>query len=134
VRDDVSVGFYVDYTNRSSTGLQANGTKVTYDTSSGSMFGRIGGHVALSEELSWYLTAGFGVGLRSGDERAGVARNQSSASVLWLGLSAPLLVHVAQHYFIGFGPFLSYDLSADYSGGDNRATSLGASTVVGGWL
>jgi hypothetical protein len=49
-------------------------------------------------------------------------------------MSAPLLVHIAQHYFIGLGPYLSYDLSDSGGAVENLGTTLGVSSLVGGWL
>jgi hypothetical protein len=47
-----------------------------------------------------------------------------------VGLYAPALVHVAEHFFTGFGPYVERDLTRV---GEN-ATRVGASLVVGGWL
>ena len=52
------------------------------------------------------------------------------------GASAPLLFHVAPHFFIGLGPNVTTDLSKTTAmwGGSNHTTRFGASTTIGGWL
>ncbi len=52
------------------------------------------------------------------------------------GASAPLLFHLAPHFFIGFGPNVTTDLykTNAFGGAPNRTTRVGASTTIGGWL
>ena len=47
-----------------------------------------------------------------------------------------VLFHAAEHFFIGLGPSVSHDLSKSYSLGSRqiRATQIGLSSMVGGWL
>ena len=53
-------------------------------------------------------------------------------------LYAPLLVHVARHLFIGFGPDVAHDLTHSYAypngSTQNHMTTLGAELEVGGCL
>jgi hypothetical protein len=60
------------------------------------------------------------------------ARPKETAVVV--GLFAPVLVHLAGHFFIGFGPDVYADLSHDVDGTQNRRLYLGMSSTVGGWL
>ena len=51
----------------------------------------------------------------------------------------PLLVHVAPHVLVGFGPRVAHDLtrSFSYPGGateQHPETTVGAGFVLGGWL
>ena len=57
--------------------------------------------------------------------------HETSASndAIALNLFAPIMMHPATHFFVGFGPFLDVDLS-----GDNRVTSYGLKLTIGGWL
>jgi hypothetical protein len=54
-------------------------------------------------------------------------------------LRVPLLVHVAPHLFVGFGPTLEYDFQRNVTDGDlpardNPRTTVGLALTVGGWL
>ncbi len=46
-----------------------------------------------------------------------------------LNIFAPVMVHPASHFFVGFGPFVDTDLN-----GDHRATIWGLRLTIGGWL
>jgi hypothetical protein len=46
-----------------------------------------------------------------------------------LNLFAPVMVHPAEHFFIGFGPALDTDLT-----GDVKATTIAGRLTIGGWL
>lgn len=50
-----------------------------------------------------------------------------------LQLYAPFLLHVAQHFFIGFGPDVYVDVLHSVAGISNRRMFVGASSTVGGW-
>jgi hypothetical protein len=55
---------------------------------------------------------------------------------VWLGLSSPVLVHLAPHFFVGLGPNVTQDLSRSYTYGtasvQYRQTNIGAGTILGG--
>jgi hypothetical protein len=69
-------------------------------------------------------------------------KGDTTDDIVSVDLYVPLLVHPAPHVFIGFGPRASYELSDSLSFSNeplapsvqNRATTWGASLVVGGWL
>jgi hypothetical protein len=50
-----------------------------------------------------------------------------------LQLYAPFLLHVAQHFFVGFGPDVYVDVLHSVAGISNRRMFVGASSTVGGW-
>jgi hypothetical protein len=54
------------------------------------------------------------------------------ANIFAIGAFAPLLLHPAQHFFIGLGPNVSTELSHDPGG--NRVTQFGLTSMVGGWF
>lgn len=58
--------------------------------------------------------------------------------VLTVDLFVPLLLHPVPHFFVGFGPDFAFDpyrsVVGDGSPGDNLRYSLGASSIIGGWL
>ena len=92
----------------------------------------------LGRALSWYPRASMGLGAQWSDEGYGAARSRWSSVELYVGLYAPLLVHVASHFFVGFGPFVQRDLSNAFTPGGLQQqfpeSYFGASLVVGGWL
>jgi hypothetical protein len=49
-----------------------------------------------------------------------------------IGAFAPLMLHPAVHFFLGFGPFISTELSHDPGG--NKLTEFGITSMVGGWF
>jgi hypothetical protein len=50
---------------------------------------------------------------------------------LSVGASAPLLVHVAKHFFVGGGPYVGATLADSR---DPKSQSYGVRSVLGGWL
>ncbi len=112
------------------------GPSTTSDVTSFGGAVRLGGDVPLSSLVSFYPRASFAVARESYDERSVGARNGASATVLTLGLYAPLLLHVARHLFVGFGPSVTHDVlrSIDDRLGENLGTRVGAGLLVGGWL
>ena len=55
-------------------------------------------------------------------------------TALWFEIYAPLLIHPAPHFFVGFGPDFFIDLVHDVGPTENRRTYWGATSLVGGWL
>lgn len=54
-----------------------------------------------------------------------------------LQLFVPILFHPVPHFFLGFGPAFSYDVSAtltDAAGDAPKTTTIGAQTILGGWF
>jgi len=54
-----------------------------------------------------------------------------------LQLFVPILFHPVPHFFLGFGPAFSYDVSAsltDAAGDAPKSTTIGAQTILGGWF
>jgi hypothetical protein len=62
-----------------------------------------------------------------------VAVEPATQTVFVVELFAPFLVHLAQHFFLGFGPDFYADLHNSFDGTSNRRTFIGASSTVGGW-
>ena len=62
-----------------------------------------------------------------------------SRSAVVVGISAPLLVHLAPHFFVGMGPQLATEVTASVSGpGINvrtdKQTTFTFQVVFGGWI
>ncbi|MFI5302360.1 MAG: hypothetical protein ACHREM_30065 [Polyangiales bacterium] len=96
--------------------------------------GRVGVDLRLAEGVSLYPRAHLLVGGSSTSQPYGASSNY--VSVL---LEAPLLFHVATHFFVGAGPYARRDLARDTtyaSGGTvaNLSASYGLSSLIGGWL
>jgi hypothetical protein len=93
---------------------------------------RVGYNVTISDRLSFWPSASLSFGdswFGSGSSSEGVA----------LGGDAPLLLHVAPHFFVGLGPnVLSYVTSktSTQQGTTDapRLTEFGAALTMGGWL
>ncbi|HEX3770385.1 MAG TPA: hypothetical protein VHV30_05955 [Polyangiaceae bacterium] len=102
---------------------------------------RVGVNVDLGTAFSLYPRASLSFG-RQAFEAMGSSANQTTADLITAGLSVPLLVHPAQHVFLGFGPSVAHDVSRSVASPNdvvapstqNRSTTFAASFFVGGWL
>jgi hypothetical protein len=80
---------------------------------------RAGFNQGLSEHVSFWPTIGID---------GSYIHSSGSSSTAALEVFAPFLYHVAPHFFLGAGPFLSYLVK----GGPD--TEYGLDFVIGGWL
>ncbi len=80
---------------------------------------RAGFNQGLTEHVSFWPTIGVD---------GSYIHNTGSSSTAALEVFAPFLYHVAPHFFLGAGPFLSYLVK----GGPD--TQYGLDLVIGGWL
>jgi hypothetical protein len=87
----------------------------------------IGPRVGYNFELAPKLTIWPKLGISYSHTNIDSAND--SANSLALNLFAPVMLHPAEHFFVGFGPFLDADLS-----GDSRATAWGFKLTLGGWI
>lgn len=100
---------------------------------------RIGYNFAFADLVSWYVILGFSYGMVSRNTQT-LSKEillDTSEKIFALRAFAPLLAHVATHFYIGFGPFLYTELSHSYGSSSNaevRETTVGAEVTVGGWL
>jgi hypothetical protein len=110
------------------------------DNLSASTFGigpRVGYDIPLGDVVSLWIRAGIRYETTSGSEGNGLG---SASFNTWTFVAgAPFLIHPAPHFFIGFGPVLSVDLSSSYSAGPvsgdgPKQTTYGIATTVGGWF
>jgi hypothetical protein len=126
---DVSVGY------TRSVSLSAGGAQVVYVGRSFGLAPRAGVEVPLLSWLCWYPRAEIGFGSTTQNESSAGATNDHTYTQTWVALEAPLIAHVARHFFAGLGPSVSHDLAnQDQYGYVNLGTTLGVSTVLGGWL
>ncbi len=88
---------------------------------------RIGQGVSLSEMLSFHGTLGLTYSIESNDDEA--------IEGLSGELFAPLLVHPAEHFFVGLGPHVSHELKK-WTGDRRhpRYTSYELASVIGGYF
>jgi opacity protein-like surface antigen len=138
--DHVSLGMapFVSYSR--TVGVDAsNGAAVVSERSSVGVEARVGADLPLGRWLSIYGRAGLVFSSVSYDETSAGSADDYSTAIDALHIYAPLLVHPAPHLFAGFGPSLYWEFSdaATFPNGasvQNRATQVGASLTVGGWL
>lgn len=133
----LSVGAALAIRWSANSGIDAsNRLSVTEDLTEASGMLRVGVDFPLATWLSLYPRANLSLGIAAYDEKSGASENKFTANVISVGLYAPLLLHMAPHAFVGFGPVVAHDLVRAYqgSGAQNRTTSAGASMMVGGWI
>lgn len=108
---------------------------VTDETFSVGVAPRIAYDIPLGDWLSLYPRVHLAFGYEKHAVLSGVNRNAFGSATINLGVYLPVLVHFAPHAFAGFGPQVSYDvLSNDDYGRKNPGVSVGASSIIGGWL
>lgn len=139
--DDFSIGVTVSGSYSGSTGIDATtGDRITFSRHTYTIAPRFGADIPLGAHVSFWPTLSAGLGKSDATENEAANSNDQNELYVWLALNAPVLVHPASHFFIGFGPSLSQDVwhSVTYPnvGGSsqNRATTIGAGLVVGGVL
>jgi hypothetical protein len=139
----VSLGVAAAVSSSGTSLLNNDGTLLPTSRSSlgGSLAVRLGVNLPIARWLSFYPLANIGFEAESIDTTYAGPDTKENEQALFVGLFAPLLVHPAEHFFVGFGPSISHDLSREFSfplqspnPTSNRSTSLGAGLVLGGWL
>jgi hypothetical protein len=119
------------------TGIDpSNRLPVSADMTGASALLRVGFDVPIATWLSFYPRASLSLGVDAYDQKSGDTENKYTENVLSLGVYAPLLVHVAPHAFLGFGPSVAQDLERanQRTNSEDRSTSAGAGLIVGGWI
>jgi hypothetical protein len=91
----------------------------TPNTTTVKLGARAGFNQGLNEHVTFWPTVGID---------GSYIHNNASSSTAALEVFAPFLYHVAPHFFLGAGPFLSYLVK----GGPD--TQYGLDLVIGGWL
>jgi opacity protein-like surface antigen len=137
VADHVSVGCALSLGHSSARGAYVLG-RAPYSDDDGT-YGfalRAGVEVPLGRHFSLYPRLTMGYGVDNFDLESGTNANKGSDGYLYLNLNAPLLAHLARHFFVGFGPYVSTDLARTYTPGnrENKGTTVGVGLIVGGWL
>lgn len=96
---------------------------------------RVGYNIPFTDTVGIWPKLGFSYShtsvstdIPNGDADVEVTRSRSGDHIT-LNLFAPIMFHPAQHFFVGFGPFLDSDLS-----GDNKTTTYGGRLTLGGWV
>jgi hypothetical protein len=137
VTNRVSLGIAFAIRSSHTSGIDATSQlPVTDDVVSGGAMLRLGVDIPISRWFSLYPRGGFSAGVVSYDERTNNSQNKYTENFVSVGVYAPLLLHVAPHAFVGFGPQVTRDLGRviQHTSIENRTTSAGAGLIVGGWI
>jgi hypothetical protein len=135
IADHFSIGLDAAFGYTRATSLSPTGAQVVYTGHSFGLAPRAGLEIPIAEWLSWYPRAEFGFGSVTQDESSAGASNDHTMAHAWVSAEAPLLVHVARHFFVGLGPWASHDLDdTDQYNYTNLGTTFGLSSILGGWL
>jgi hypothetical protein len=129
----LSVGGQISYSHIHSSvgGTSPTGGSTSIDVDAFGIGPRIGYNIPIGDLLSFWPK----VGLIYTD----MATKGGSGSTFDVQLYAPLLLHLAPHFFVGLGPGIQTDLTASQSsaGVSNpnppKTTSYGLYFTIGGW-
>ena len=118
---NVSVGANVYVESDSSSGVAASGAPYTNSSTYFGLTGHFAVNVPLGPWLSLYPRSYLGVGGGSYSDTSGSSTSQATETEAWVALYAPLLVHPAPHFFLGFGPSVRQDILN--GSGDTRTSA-----------
>ncbi len=132
----VSVGISGTISTSTTSDRTAQGERTKRVSTGGGVAGAIGAEATLTQRLSLFPRAFFGFSYYDNVFSIGDTRQSVPRTALYFALSLPLVLHVAPHFFIGWGPYVSHDVSVWFDGksSDANGTRVGASLLVGGWL
>jgi hypothetical protein len=142
VIDHVSMGLGASVATFYSKGVDpTTGSAVTSSNSGVSFAPRLGLNLPLGRSFSIYPQFELAIGHAVYDETSGASEQKNADDTVSVSFFVPLLVHPAPHVFLGFGPSVYHDVSRDVSFPDplapkiqNRETTIGLGTMLGGWL
>jgi hypothetical protein len=117
VASRVSVGAVVGY--RHATGGTGTGTNGA-GSDTFTLGGRVGFNINFNERVGLWSRAGFSL------DR--VDANHASTTNTWFTFYAPVLFHLAPHFFAGLGPSFQYNLSGP------APNEYGVDSMIGGWF
>jgi hypothetical protein len=142
--DHFSMGIAVSALHVASTSIDpTTSATVTYETTAFGASFRVGVDIPFGGAFSFWPRAA----IAGGSQSIVVQENsylRNDTKFVAASLYAPVLVHPAAHFFVGFGPSVQRDLSRDIGVSvaaagpsqsvPNTTTTIGAGVVVGGWL
>jgi hypothetical protein len=136
VVDHFSIGLAAMATRSSDASNAAAAVTVEQATTTLGAAATLGYDQPLASWLSVYPRASLGFAHTTVDTTTKIDETTSALTSVTVALYVPLLVHVASHAFLGFGPSLSHDVVNRFENSktDNLRTTLGGHLVVGGWL
>jgi hypothetical protein len=139
----LSIGGQVAYAHSHSSLTDAAGTSTTNDQDTFGIGARIGYNIPISDFLSFWPKVGLIFNVVSGNfggtGTTTGANNGYSGNAFDVQVYAPLLLHLAPHFFMGLGPGVQTDLTASQSQGGqsstnpSKTTSYGLYFTIGGW-
>jgi hypothetical protein len=138
VMQGLSVGgqiAYIHTSESSGTGANPGATSTTVSTNSFGIGPRVGYNIPITDTISFWPK----LGLVFTDTSVG-GNPGGSGNTFDLVIFAPFLIHPAQHFFLGLGPYFQTDLTASESVNGvsqqnvPKTTSYGLQFTVGGWF
>jgi hypothetical protein len=137
--DYVSIGVVLSGGYSRDVGPDATGVSTTVTDKSFGAGVRLGGNLPLGPAVSLYPRATLSLAPAAEDEATRRTSSESTDIDAILTISIPLLFHVARHFFVGFGPYVTHDLWRPFSSPNGptmqiQGTTLGAAMLLGGWL
>jgi hypothetical protein len=92
---------------------------------------RVGYNIPFSRLFSVWPKAGLSFTSVSQTDNANdtLPERSTNSSNLAVNLFVPVMLHPAEHFFLGFGPALDADLT-----GDAKSTTIAGRLTIGGWI
>jgi hypothetical protein len=130
-------------------GESSSGNGFSADSTTLGLTVRVGRNLRLGGRVSFWPTLAFGVWrtwlhYSAPSSGFGVTIDGTSLPIgpssrftedaLFVELQAPVLLHLAAHFFVGFGPNAYMDVFHSVESTSNRRRFVGASSTIGGWF
>ena len=139
----LSIGGMVSYAHTHQSFGNTPGGSATNDQDNFGIGARVGYNIPITDLLSFWPKVGLIFNVTSGSSGGSTTtpgpNNGYSGNAFDVQLYAPLLLHLAPHFFMGLGPGVQTDLTASQSSGGqsstnpSKTTTYGLYFTIGGW-
>jgi hypothetical protein len=139
VANHVALGFGMTLGGGGASSQNVDGVAYATSDTQTAFAPHLGIELPLGRNASLFPRAWIGFEHDQNELRENGLDSKWSTDIVWVGIHAPLVFHVARHFFVGFGPYVDRDLTRSVTSGSGAGvpipgTRAGASLLVGGWL
>lgn len=137
--DHVAMGLALQVGASNEAEQSVGGLVFTRNSSQFGLVPRFVFEIPLGASVSLLPRAEVGISHNTNDIREEGQSEHYTEEEFWVGAGLPIVAHVATHFFVGAGPYVSRDVAreANFSNGGSEnvpGTKVGGRLLVGGWL